>query len=207
MVYQCKGFYIFLQIIKVEKRDLFLFDEILSNRKGGFCMWIYENNSDNSARFILGEIGKKTLICIGANPSTAEPGNLDGTTKNTKSISIKKGFDGWVMINLYPQRATDPNDLHKDIDQSLHDKNLSCLGDFFTKNPPIDVWACWGELIIKRQYLKHCFADICNIINSYNPNWLTLGKLPINGHPHHPLYIAHSTPFLEFNISGYQMAL
>jgi len=32
-------------------------------------MWIYKNTSDNSARFVLGESGKKPLICFGINAS------------------------------------------------------------------------------------------------------------------------------------------
>jgi len=41
--------------------------------------WLYSKTSDNKARFLLGEKGNKTLICIGINPSTAEPDNLDRT--------------------------------------------------------------------------------------------------------------------------------
>ena len=42
---------------------------------------IYSNTSNNKARFLLGEKGSKSLICIGINPSTAEPNNLDNTLK------------------------------------------------------------------------------------------------------------------------------
>jgi len=54
--------------------------------------WLYEKNSDNSARYILGEAGKKPLVCIGINPSTTEPNNLDRTLTNVKRISELNGY-------------------------------------------------------------------------------------------------------------------
>ena len=41
--------------------------------------WIYAPNFYSEYRYILGTRGKNPLICIGINPSTAEPDNLDNT--------------------------------------------------------------------------------------------------------------------------------
>ncbi|MBI2419155.1 MAG: DUF1643 domain-containing protein, partial [Ignavibacteriales bacterium] len=70
--------------------------------------WIYEKSTNNSARFVLGETGKKTIICIGVNPSTATPDKLDPTLESVKRIAKHNGFDGWIMLNIYAQRSTDP---------------------------------------------------------------------------------------------------
>ena len=39
-------------------------------------------------RYILGTAGKKPLITIGINPSTAEPDNLDNTLKSVERIAL-----------------------------------------------------------------------------------------------------------------------
>lgn len=59
-------------------------------------MWVYKNNANNSARYLLGEPGEKSLMCIGINSSTAIPKKLDNTLRNVKSIATKKGYDGWI---------------------------------------------------------------------------------------------------------------
>ena len=68
--------------------------------------WLYKKNRDNSARYILGEAGRKPLVCVGINPSTAEPNNLDRTLTNVRRFSELNGYDGWLMLNVYPQRST-----------------------------------------------------------------------------------------------------
>ena len=56
--------------------------------------WIYENNEDNSARFVLGQVlnpTEKTLLCFGINPSTACPEKLDSTIRKIISICNYNG--------------------------------------------------------------------------------------------------------------------
>jgi hypothetical protein len=89
--------------------------------------WEYIKSKDNSSRFVLGEIGKGPLICIGVNPSTAEPEELDKTSIVIKALAYNNDFDGWIMINLYPQRETDISKLHSILDVELHKKNLEVI--------------------------------------------------------------------------------
>jgi hypothetical protein len=44
--------------------------------------WIYEKAEDDSSRYVLGIKGKKPLVCIGVNPSNAEPEKLENTLKS-----------------------------------------------------------------------------------------------------------------------------
>ena len=72
---------------------------------------IYIKNNKKNVRYALGEINKKggrTLLCLGVNPSTAIPGNLDNTLKNVVKISKFNGYDSWIMLNVYPLRETNP---------------------------------------------------------------------------------------------------
>ena len=92
--------------------------------------WIYETNDDNSARFALGQVfdtSGKTLICFGINPSTACPSCLDNTIRKLIAISKNNGYDNWIMLNVYPQRATNPNQLHEQCNESLIAHNLQSI--------------------------------------------------------------------------------
>jgi hypothetical protein len=164
--------------------------------------WLYENSKDNTSRFVLGKEGKKPLVCFGINPSTAVPQCLDNTLKSVERISIANGFDGWIMLNIYPQRATDPNCLNKFINEDLHKLNRAYIQKVLKEYKPT-LWAAWGTLIEKRIYLAKCLFDIVEISNEYNCSWITFGKVSKDGHPHHPLYLSKQAPKTDFLINDY----
>ena len=66
--------------------------------------WLYAPNFYSEYRYILGTRGNNPLICIGINPSTAEPDNLDNTLKSVERIALGNGFDSFIMFNVYAQR-------------------------------------------------------------------------------------------------------
>ena len=164
--------------------------------------WIYINSSDDKARFVLGEKGKRCLTCIGINPSTARPNDLDNTLRQVKNRALIFGYDSWTMINVYPQRATNPDDMHKMPNAAYHQKNLVEIENLLA-NTSVDLWAAWGTVITKRPYLKTCLLDIINIANKFNVNWFTIGKKSQFGHPHHPLYLKKGLPLDPFEIDKY----
>ena len=74
--------------------------------------WIYERDDQNLNRYALGQVfdeNGKTLICFGINPSTACPDSLDNTINKIIKIAHFNGYDNWIMLNIYPQRATNPD--------------------------------------------------------------------------------------------------
>lgn len=75
--------------------------------------WLYVPNVYSEYRYILGTKGCNPLICIGINPSTAEPDNLDNTLKSVERIAHGNGFDSFLMFNVYAQRATDPDAMER----------------------------------------------------------------------------------------------
>lgn len=166
-------------------------------------MWIYKPTKDNSSRFVLGEKGARPLICFGINSSTAEPDKLDNTLRQVQLTAQSFKYDGWIMLNIYPQRATDPNNMHERIDTSIHKKNLYHIKQIFKSHPTADTWAAWGSLINKRPFLKECLMDIAQITEQFKPNWLNKGALLKEGHPHHPLYLRKDAPFKSFDIRKY----
>ena len=76
-------------------------------------IWYYEPHTYLPYRYVLGRVGRHPLVCIGINPSTAQPGALDPTLKSVERLANANDFDSWIMFNVYPQRATDPNDMDR----------------------------------------------------------------------------------------------
>ncbi len=178
-----------------------IFAKLMSNNMA-LNNWIYYNTKDNQARFILGEKGEKTLICMGINPSTATPSQLDSTLKIVRRFSKDLGYDSWIMLNIYSQRATNPNNLDTKINEFYHEENLKYIEQVL-KDRNCDVWAAWGTLIGKRNYLVNCLVDIYYISKKHSVDWYTIGKKSKKGHPHHPLYLSKKLKLDEFNITNY----
>lgn len=163
--------------------------------------WIYEESKNSRARYILGEVGDNPLVCIGVNPSTASPEKLDNTMRVVKTRANSLGYNGWIMINLYAQRATDPNRLHKYLHLKLHREHLNIIEEYLG-NKDYDIWVAWGTLIEKRKYLSRCLKDIYHILG-VERRYLSIGDLSVSGHPHHPLYLKKElTPEL-FDMESY----
>ncbi len=163
--------------------------------------WLYYH--EENTRYVLGIKGKKPLICFGTNPSTAKPDRLDNTLRSVERISRNNGFDGWVMLNVYPQRSTDPNGMHIEINKEIHQKNLGHINDLLSAYPDSIIWAAWGTVIEKRMFLMNCFKDIYLTTLQHRCNWVSFGKPSKKGHPHHPLYLNGTTKPDRFDIKMY----
>lgn len=70
--------------------------------------WLYVPNTYSEYRYILGTRGRRPLICVGINPSTAAPDALDPTLQSAQRIALNNGYDSFLMFNVYAQRATRP---------------------------------------------------------------------------------------------------
>lgn len=137
--------------------DIVSFDEALaaSGSSGDYDSdkWLYVPDYYTDYRYILGTRGKDPLICIGINPSTAAPGDLDNTLKSVSRIAAGNGYDSWIMFNVYAQRATDPDDMDTVLNERLHRENMRAF-EYILKNVGEGVspavWAAWGTIIEKR---------------------------------------------------------
>ena len=107
--------------------------------------WLYAPNFYSEYRYILGTRGSNPLICIGINPSTAEPDNLDNTLKSVERIALGNGFDSFIMFNVYAQRATNPDAMEKQCNLLLHKENLEAFRYVLSLSQKPAVWAAWGD--------------------------------------------------------------
>lgn len=166
--------------------------------------WLYVPNRYDEYRYILGTRGKHPLICVGINPSTAAPNDLDPTLKSAERIAHAGGYDSFLMFNVYAQRATKPDDMEKERNEWLHAENMKAFRYLLSiagEQPA--VWAAWGAIIEKRPYLADCVRDMSAIAAEVGAVWYHAGPLSKAGHPHHPLYLKSNTPLEPFDTVAY----
>lgn len=194
--------------------DLVRFDEALEaadcpSSDYDIHRWLYVPNFYSEYRYILGTRGEKPLICIGINPSTAAPDALDNTLKSVERVALYNGYDSFIMFNVYAQRATNPDDMELTYNSELHQENMKAFDYALSldRTGAPAVWAAWGTIIEKRDYLPACVRDMIRIGEARNAVWYSAGKRSKKGHPHHPLYLRKDSVLEPFDVKGYLDAL
>ena len=165
--------------------------------------WLYAPNFYSEYRYILGTRGKNPLICIGINPSTAKPDDLDNTLKSVERIALGNGFDSFIMFNVYAQRATNPDAMETECNKALHRENLEAFCYVLSLSEKPAVWAAWGAIIEKRRYLADCVRDMLLAGEAFGAQWYCAGAITKKGHPHHPLYLRRDEKIRPFDVKGY----
>lgn len=167
--------------------------------------WLYVPDTYDEYRYILGTKGEKPLVCIGINPSLARPDALDNTLKSVERIAHGNGYDSFLMMNVYAQRATDPKHMERAENAFLHRENLEAFRYVLSlagERPA--VWAAWGTIVKVRPYLIDCMSDFIRIGEEQNVRWFTAGQRSKNGgHPHHPLYLRKDSVLDPFDVKEY----
>ena len=168
--------------------------------------WLYVPNVYAEYRYILGTRGERPLICVGVNPSTAAPDHLDNTLKSVERVARFNGYDSFLMFNVYAQRATDPDDMEPLCNPELHAENMRAFDYALSldRAGAPAVWAAWGAVIEKRDYLPQCVRDMIAVGQRRGARWFTAGsRSKKKGHPHHPLYLRKDSPLEDFNVEEY----
>lgn len=164
-------------------------------------------------RYVLGEQfdmdKQKALICIGINPSTAIPEQLDPTLKRVQKYAKNSGeYGAWYMLNVYPQRATNPDDMDTKPDMEIHRNNLTAIKNLLSKIKEADVWCAWGNTIEKRKYLYDLLLGntekgIDSIISLFNTNYhFKAYGSTVKGCPKHPLIISNNDKLKDLTEIG-----
>ena len=169
--------------------------------------WLYVPPFYCEYRYILATRGKRPLICVGINPSTAQPGRLDNTLKSVERIALGNGYDSFIMFNVYAQRATDPDTMEKVCNPQLHKENLEAFSYVLSISEQPGIWAAWGTIIEKRDYLSTCLEDLLAVGEAHGAKWYSAGKRSKAGHPHHPLYLPKNALLEPFDVADYLTTL
>ena len=162
--------------------------------------WIYLGNKE--VRYVLGQPGVRNMLVIGVNPSTAIPEKDDPTIRKVRKLTALGEYDGWIMVNLYPQITSHPQELHESANKELMESNLDNLKQL-QKQYRIDaVWAAWGDAIDNRSYLGEALVIIQDILDG-DIQWFYRGRLTRRGNPRHPLYMKEQEDFNRFPVYDY----
>lgn len=162
-------------------------------------------------RYVLSKPGKNVLFVIGVNPSTANEEKPDPTMRKVMSFAEVNGFDGFVMLNLYPQRCADPDNLHQVVRKHYLKKNLDYIHDqvlaYIKKQGKVTILAGWGNLIEKRDYLKEIVGILYLMLSTDSfkdkVEWKMI-RLSKNENPIHPLTFKEKYgPFKDFDMGLY----
>jgi hypothetical protein len=175
---------------------------IITNRME-YKIDIYRNSDDNLLRYALGMKGSNPLLVIGLNPSTADEKSPDKTIRRVMGMAEGARKDGFIMINLYPLRATLPNDLPAERNSEYHQANLEHIEAILNGYEEIDVLIACGRNIGMRPYLKDCLKDIAGIVNKRKAAWYKTGPFTQGGHPRHPLYVSYAQGLTPFDMEAY----
>lgn len=169
--------------------------------KGG--RWLYAPSDDGLARYVLGTEGDNPLVCIGLNPSTAVPGDLDKTLNLVATLAARSGNDSFIMLNLYPGRETHPTKLGQTAQDGWTQANKEYVAAVVDgKN--LTLWAAWGWFVDERPYLLPALRDLLDLPELANCTWVSRGRPTKRKHPHHPLYVKKGTAFEFFDVGAYR---
>ena len=168
----------------------------------GQTEWIYKNSPDNSARYILGTKGQRTVFCFGINPSTATPEKPDPTIRKVARIAEYNGYDSFILFNVYPKRDTVFEHLEDSINDAEHLKNIETITEAMAEHEQIHVWLAFGDHIYDRKYLPHCMKDIYAKLPKERVRWFAAG-VNKSGAPKHPLYQKNTAALIPLDMDSY----
>jgi len=168
---------------------------------------IYHNARSDKWRFSLGRSGSRSLLVIGLNPSTATQEKSDTTVAKVDRVAKRHGFDGFVMLNLYPVRATNFNELPINVDAEAYFNNLNCIEDTVTKYLPRVIWAAWGESILARSYFLTAAQELFDRLGKHDLVWQHFGPITASGHPRHPSRLSYAWSFSKLDTKAYVQLL
>jgi hypothetical protein len=164
---------------------------------------IYQSTADDACRFALGRRGRRTLVVIGLNPSTATRDKSDPTAAKVERVASAHGYDGFVLVNLCPVRATDCRALPATVDPRVVAANLRAIVEVVGVVEGIALWAAWGAPVLTRPFLVGAAVAIAERVHRFGPAWQHFGPLTVGGHPRHPSRLRYVWTFAPFDLADY----
>lgn len=138
-----------------------------------------------SYRYALGRVkkGGNPLVVLGMNPSHANMKRSDRTVNRIIRASEELGHDGWVVLNLYPERSANPQELSR-FDKRLSKKNVDAIVKRLHRLGVTRVLGAWGNL--RHPTLKKAKNDVLKAMKKHDIDVYYYGDLTGKGNPRHP---------------------
>lgn len=123
----------------------------------------------------------RMVAYIGLNPSTADEMKLDNTTKKCVKLAKSWGFDGFIMLNIFAWRDTNPKLMKKTSDPIGYENDIALAAVSRAAGMTVCAWGTHGVHLDRNTSVRALLAG-----NSVAPFHLGLTK---DGHPKHPLFL------------------
>lgn len=156
---------------------------------------VYDSDNGDRWRYTLGRWGSRPLFTVGLNPSTATREKADTTVAKVGKVAEREGFDGFVMLNLYPVRATDYRELPRTPDKVAFETNLQKIEALVGATEEPTIWAAWGGCVSYHSYFEAARDELWRRLARLRPSWVCYGAPTAGGHPRHPSRLQYSWKF------------
>lgn len=137
------------------------------------------------------EEGKRRLLFILLNPSTADAMKDDPTNRRGIDFARQWGFGSVVFVNLFAIRSPDPDLIQKVGDPIGPENGLHIANEVNEANTVV---CAWGN---KGHFLHQDKKIISHLLHSRHDKIFCLGRNG-DGSPEHPLYIPRNRELREF---------
>src|ERR1700730_233565 len=151
---------------------------------------------DRLYRYVLTrrwDSGRRQLVVIGLNPSTADENVDDPTIRRCIGFARAQRCDALVMLNLFAFRATNPMDM-----KDSYGAGIDIVGD--ANDGTIRTYAWGDEVIVVAAWGAHGgFLGRDKEVRALGLPHLNCWGVTKDGHPRHPLYLRADTPLSSFD--------
>ena len=148
----------------------------------------------------------RLLPVVMLNPSTADAEKLDPTLTRVMGFARREGAAGFVVLNLWPHRATDPARLWADLadpaqataNGCAEAENLAAIERTITPGP---VLVGWGTFSKRPTSMR---AESLRVARLVFEQVIARGGEPValgvtgEGWPRHPLYVRADAPLMPW---------
>lgn len=136
--------------------------------------------------------GRRTLVFIMLNPSTADEETNDPTVERCQRRAAALDYGGLVVLNIFALRATDPGILYRAKDPVGPQNDEWILGAARSDRDIVCAWGAHGALGGRGTAVRKLLA-------AASPRSIYHLGMTKEGHPRHPLYVSYSQPLVPWN--------
>jgi len=129
---------------------------------------------DNDLQFLLANKGTKNILVVGLNPPDSDSADPGSSLHYIQLATQDMGYDGWVLVNLFPVRETrvfnmNPLQLEALIRYNVHLIKLVLESEQFEIK---GVLFAWGNGIELQPYLKQAAGYLYKELLGLDLNYL-----------------------------------
>lgn len=152
-------------------------------------IWI-PNPSDRAHRFVLGHVPDEPtvqgpLVAICMNPSHANHEIADRTVNRLirASEDREEGYLGWMVLNLYPERATRPSEL-RTYKSMLSAANCEAIESVLRQHKATEVLGAWGDIV--HPTIGRAKQDVISMLQRLGVSLFSFDPPTMRGESRHP---------------------